>query len=112
MSDSEMDLTPPTPALSYRSRSNNSSRSTTPKPTEPPTACERRRLAMARKRKNSKNNSDDFVFPSKTARPTTPTPVLEPIEVQNSFTNLDQDPEIVIDKTDEIPILKPRLPFS
>ncbi|GFY66155.1 hypothetical protein TNIN_110651 [Trichonephila inaurata madagascariensis] len=45
------------------------------------------------KRKNSKGNSDGFVFPSKTARPTTPTPVLKPIETNNSFENLEQDPE-------------------
>ncbi|GFX78962.1 uncharacterized protein TNCV_3912511 [Trichonephila clavipes] len=55
------------------------------------------------KRKNSKNNSDDFVFLSKTARPTTPTPVLEPIEVQNSYENLDQDPEISVPITTDIP---------
>ncbi|GFY59980.1 uncharacterized protein TNIN_262541 [Trichonephila inaurata madagascariensis] len=44
------------------------------------------------KRKNSKGNSDGFVFPSKTARPITPTPVLNPIEMNNSFENLEQDP--------------------
>ncbi|GFY62679.1 uncharacterized protein TNIN_30831 [Trichonephila inaurata madagascariensis] len=47
------------------------------------------------KRKNSKINSDDFVFPSKTARPITPTPVLQPVETKNSFDNLEQDPEIL-----------------
>ncbi|GFT28313.1 uncharacterized protein TNCV_646321 [Trichonephila clavipes] len=52
MSDCEMNLTP---ALSYTSRSNNSSRSATPKSTEPPTACERRRLAMAREKTHENN---------------------------------------------------------
>ncbi|GFX64778.1 hypothetical protein TNCV_4682531 [Trichonephila clavipes] len=32
------------------------------------------------KRKNTKNNTDDFIFPNKTARPTTP--VLEPVELK------------------------------
>ncbi|GFW97280.1 hypothetical protein TNCV_4784941 [Trichonephila clavipes] len=63
-----------------------------------------------KKRKNTKNNADDFVFPSKTARPTTPTPVLEPIAVQNSFVNLDQDPDTPVDNTAEIPTIKPPLP--
>ncbi|GFY46175.1 hypothetical protein TNIN_90581 [Trichonephila inaurata madagascariensis] len=45
------------------------------------------------KRKNSKGNSDDFVFRSKTARPITPTPALKPIVTNNSFENLEQDPE-------------------
>ncbi|GFV26555.1 uncharacterized protein TNCV_2102201 [Trichonephila clavipes] len=179
MSDIEMDPTPPSPALSYKSYEESISRPATPKPPEPTTACGKRRLAMTRlknqdtmiegyqkflatfdkgkdehgvyrqlqqslkeaieardslvselrtmppcldqncpdhtaldaknkdlketkpnktkidvnnpqkKRKNTKNNADDVVFPSKTARPTTPTPVLEPITVQNSFVNLD-----------------------
>ncbi|GFT08104.1 uncharacterized protein TNCV_3301321 [Trichonephila clavipes] len=63
-----------------------------------------------KKRENTKNNADDFVFSSKTARPTTPTPVLEPITVQNSFVNLDQDPDIPVDNTAEISIIKPSLP--
>ncbi|GFU02632.1 uncharacterized protein TNCV_3755401 [Trichonephila clavipes] len=60
-----------------------------------------------KKRKNVKNNTDDFVFPSKTARPTTPTPVLTPIAVNNSFVNLEQDPDPSADNTAEIPIIKP-----
>ncbi|GFT94694.1 hypothetical protein TNCV_435001 [Trichonephila clavipes] len=38
-----------------------------------------------KKRKNVKNNADDFVFPNKTARPTTPTPVLTPISVNKTL---------------------------
>ncbi|GFY59421.1 transposon Tf2-9 polyprotein [Trichonephila inaurata madagascariensis] len=53
-------------------------------------------------RKNSKGSSDGFVFPSKTARPITPTPVLNPIEMNNSFENLEQDPEIAQTKSPEI----------
>ncbi|GFY56661.1 uncharacterized protein TNIN_467811 [Trichonephila inaurata madagascariensis] len=56
------------------------------------------------KRKNSKGSSDGFVFPSKTARPITPTPVLNPIEMNNSFENLEQDPEIAQTKSPEIPM--------
>ncbi|GFW56741.1 hypothetical protein TNCV_4068211 [Trichonephila clavipes] len=63
------------------------------------------------KRKNSKNNSDDFVFPSKTAPPTTPTPVLQPIDVQNSFSNLEQDLETSQNQRTEIPLPKPPTPF-
>ncbi|GFV88238.1 hypothetical protein TNCV_4542841 [Trichonephila clavipes] len=58
----------------------------------------------SQKRKNTRNNSDDFVFPSKTARPTTPTKVLEPVEVQNSYDNLDQDPETSVPETIDIPV--------
>ncbi|GFS98712.1 hypothetical protein TNCV_1079361 [Trichonephila clavipes] len=63
------------------------------------------------KRKNTKNNSDDFVFPSKTARPTTPTKVLEPVEVQNSYDNLDEDPEINITETNDKPAPSPPQPI-
>ncbi|GFW22114.1 hypothetical protein TNCV_1632441 [Trichonephila clavipes] len=63
----------------------------------------------SQKRKNTKNNSDDFVFLSKTARPTTPTQVLEPVEVQNSYENLDQDPETSVPTTTVIPA--PPLPI-
>ncbi|GFS36481.1 uncharacterized protein TNIN_462981 [Trichonephila inaurata madagascariensis] len=57
------------------------------------------------KRKNSEGNSDGFVFPSKTARPITPTPVLKPIVTNNSFENLEQDPEIAQTKMPKIPVL-------
>ncbi|GFT14177.1 hypothetical protein TNCV_2677191 [Trichonephila clavipes] len=67
-------------------------------------------ITPQKKRKNTKNNADDFVFPSKTARPTTPTPVLEPIAVQNSFVNPDKDPDIPVDNAAEIPTIKPPLP--
>ncbi|GFX66457.1 hypothetical protein TNCV_1291381 [Trichonephila clavipes] len=36
------------------------------------------------KRKNRKNNSDDFVFLSKTGRPTTPTPVGQPVDMAST----------------------------
>ncbi|GFY67087.1 uncharacterized protein TNIN_429911 [Trichonephila inaurata madagascariensis] len=55
------------------------------------------------KRKNSKGSSDGFVFPSKSARPITPTPVLNPIVTSNSFDNLEQDAEIAQAKSPEIP---------
>ncbi|GFS81895.1 nucleic-acid-binding protein from transposon X-element [Trichonephila clavipes] len=64
-----------------------------------------------KKRKNAKNNTDDFVFPSKTARPTTPTPVLTPIAVNNSFVNLEQDPDLPTDNTVEIPKIPPPQPI-
>ncbi|GFV01977.1 uncharacterized protein TNCV_4979251 [Trichonephila clavipes] len=142
MSDSEMELSVNT-------------RSSTPKPVQPLSDCERRRNAMERLKKqqimmdghqkylahtrydkdetgirsdieknlqetkaardrlkkNSKNNRDDFVFLSKTARPATLTPVLEPIEVQNSCENLDKDPEISVPITTDIPAHPPPLPI-
>ncbi|GFS50443.1 hypothetical protein TNCV_2022471 [Trichonephila clavipes] len=63
------------------------------------------------KRKNTKNNTDDFVFLSKTARPTTPTSVLEPVVTQNSFENLEQDTEPHINQIQEIPTPKPPPPI-
>ncbi|GFW10621.1 hypothetical protein TNCV_894151 [Trichonephila clavipes] len=66
-----------------------------------------------KKRKNAKNKADDFVFPSKTARPTTPTPVLEPIAFQNSCVNLDQDPDnplLIIQQ--KFPLSNPHCQFS
>ncbi|GFX52927.1 hypothetical protein TNCV_3227951 [Trichonephila clavipes] len=68
------------------------------------------RDSLVKKRKNTKNNADDFVFPSKTARPITPTPVLQPIAVQNSFVDLVQDPDLPTDNTAEIPKIPPPLP--
>ncbi|GFS68365.1 hypothetical protein TNCV_3000491 [Trichonephila clavipes] len=63
------------------------------------------------KKKNTKNNSDDFVFPSKSARPTTPTKVLEPVEVHNSYDNLDEDPEINATETPDKPAPPPPQPI-
>ncbi|GFT61140.1 uncharacterized protein TNCV_4558641 [Trichonephila clavipes] len=48
MSDIEMDLTPPSPALSYKSMEASIFRPTTLMPPEPTTACEKRRQAMTR----------------------------------------------------------------
>ncbi|GFX63453.1 hypothetical protein TNCV_622521 [Trichonephila clavipes] len=54
-----------------------------------------------KKRKNKKQDSEGFAFPTKSARPTTPTPVLEPIPTQNNFENLNQEPEQMIDSTQD-----------
>ncbi|GFX27880.1 nucleic-acid-binding protein from transposon X-element [Trichonephila clavipes] len=66
------------------------------------------------KRKNKKQDSEGFAFPTKSARPTTPTPVLEPIPTQNNFENLNQEPEQMIDSTQEnnSPISKPPYPIT
>ncbi|GFW95247.1 uncharacterized protein TNCV_314491 [Trichonephila clavipes] len=137
MSDIEMD--PPSPAPSYKAYEEQLiSRPSTPLPPEPTTACVYQKFLATfnkgkdehgvyrqlqeslketieardslKKEENAKNNTDDFVFPSKTARPTTPTPVLQPIAVQNSFVNLDQGPEIPADNAEEILTIKPPLP--
>ncbi|GFV75162.1 uncharacterized protein TNCV_3190111 [Trichonephila clavipes] len=67
-----------------------------------------------KKRKNKKQDSEGFAFPTKSARPTTLTPVLEPIPTQNNFENLNQEPEQMIDSTQEnnSPIIKPPYPIT
>ncbi|GFS31520.1 hypothetical protein TNIN_339651 [Trichonephila inaurata madagascariensis] len=66
---------------------------------------------QSQKRKTQKENSDGFAFPKKTARPITPTKVLEPVQTQNNFENLTQDPEINVDQTLEKETPKPRSPL-
>ncbi|GFV27672.1 transposon Ty3-I Gag-Pol polyprotein [Trichonephila clavipes] len=67
-----------------------------------------------KKRKSKKQDSEGFAFPSKSARPTTPTQVLEPILTQNNFENLSQDPEPMIVNTQEKepPIPRPPHPIT
>ncbi|GFV91592.1 hypothetical protein TNCV_770581 [Trichonephila clavipes] len=122
--------------LSPNSRSNSSSRSSTPKPEKPITDCERRRNAMIRLHQQNtmiagykqylKNpilaKGEEAVHKemekqlrltigNKTARPTTPTKVLEPVEVQNSYDNLDEDPEINVTETYDKPAPSPPQPI-
>ncbi|GFW38605.1 hypothetical protein TNCV_3879741 [Trichonephila clavipes] len=68
----------------------------------------------SQKRKSIKQDSEGFVFPTKSARPTTPTPVLEPIPTQNNFENLEKEPEPMIDSSQEnvSPIIKPPYPIT
>ncbi|GFW38612.1 hypothetical protein TNCV_3879811 [Trichonephila clavipes] len=70
-------------------------------------------LAKA-KRRNQLDSEGFFVFPTKSARPTTPTPVLEPIPTQNNFENLEKEPEPMIDSSQEnvSPIIKPPYPIT
>ncbi|GFT32508.1 hypothetical protein TNCV_4836641 [Trichonephila clavipes] len=67
-----------------------------------------------RKRKNKKQDLEGFAFPTKSAKPTTPTPVLEPIPTQNNFENLEQEPDPKIDSIQEnvSPIIKPPYPIT
>ncbi|GFY55971.1 hypothetical protein TNIN_130641 [Trichonephila inaurata madagascariensis] len=51
-----------------------------------------------------------LLFLKKTARPITPTKVLEPVQTQNNFENLTQGPEINVDQTLEKETPKPRSP--
>ncbi|GFX90195.1 hypothetical protein TNCV_2449701 [Trichonephila clavipes] len=55
----------------------------------------------AKKRENKKQDSEGFAFPKKSARPTTPTQVLEPIPTQNNFENLIQDPKPMNESSQE-----------
>ncbi|GFY42559.1 hypothetical protein TNIN_123441 [Trichonephila inaurata madagascariensis] len=65
---------------------------------------------LSQKHKTRKEDSGGFAFPKKTARPITPTKVLEPVQTQNNFENLTQDPEINVDQTLEKETPKPRSP--
>ncbi|GFW72063.1 uncharacterized protein TNCV_4789511 [Trichonephila clavipes] len=70
-------------------------------------------LKNAETLKEIKNNLG-FAFSTKSARPTTPTPVLEPIPTQNNFENLSQEPEPTIESNQEnnTPIIKPPYPIT
>ncbi|GFQ77124.1 hypothetical protein TNCT_415751 [Trichonephila clavata] len=61
-----------------------------------------------KKRKKTKDVTDDFVFPKRTARPTSPTPS-EPIATANSFSDLESDIE-VDDQQQETP-QEPSIPM-
>ncbi|GFY27821.1 hypothetical protein TNCV_242861 [Trichonephila clavipes] len=65
-----------------------------------------------KKRKTDKEDLEGFAFPKKTARPISPTKVLEPLQTQNNFETLTQDPEPIINLTNETDIPKPRAPNS
>ncbi|GFT88155.1 nucleic-acid-binding protein from transposon X-element [Trichonephila clavipes] len=65
---------------------------------------------QSQKRKNEKEDSEGFAFPKKTARPITPIIALEPLQTQNNFETLNQDPEPVIKTTNENDPPKPRAP--
>ncbi|GFW42600.1 hypothetical protein TNCV_4257941 [Trichonephila clavipes] len=56
----------------------------------------------SKKRKNkTKESSEEFIFPKKTARPVSPTSTQDPIETKNNFSDLEQDVEhpLPTDKT-------------
>ncbi|GFY33936.1 hypothetical protein TNCV_4596441 [Trichonephila clavipes] len=47
-----------------------------------------------KKRKNrTKESSEEFIFPKKTARPVSPISTQDPIETKNNFSDLEQDVE-------------------
>ncbi|GFS80792.1 hypothetical protein TNCV_2905851 [Trichonephila clavipes] len=52
----------------------------------------RKKLCKKRKQK-SKESTEEFIFPKKTARPISPTSTQDPIETNNSFSDLEQDVE-------------------
>ncbi|GFX63430.1 hypothetical protein TNCV_3620331 [Trichonephila clavipes] len=65
---------------------------------------------QSQKRKTDKEDLEGFAFPKKTARPISPTKVLEPLQTQNNFETLTQVPEPVINLTKGKDIPKPRAP--
>ncbi|GFT20537.1 hypothetical protein TNCV_2183751 [Trichonephila clavipes] len=52
----------------------------------------KKKLSKKRKQK-SKESTEEFIFPKKTARPISPTSTQDPIETNNSFSDLEQDVE-------------------
>ncbi|GFW72880.1 hypothetical protein TNCV_830071 [Trichonephila clavipes] len=49
---------------------------------------------LSKKRRNkSKESTEEFIFPKKTTRPISPTSTQDPIETNNSFSDLEQDVE-------------------
>ncbi|GFY04935.1 uncharacterized protein TNCV_2175911 [Trichonephila clavipes] len=52
----------------------------------------KKNLAKKRKQKG-KDSTEEFIFPKKTARPISPTSTQDPIETNNSFSDLEQDVE-------------------
>ncbi|GFS81930.1 uncharacterized protein TNCV_2497171 [Trichonephila clavipes] len=52
----------------------------------------KKKLCKKRKQK-SKDSTEEFIFPKKTARPISPTSTQDPIETNNSFSDLEQDVE-------------------
>ncbi|GFT37714.1 hypothetical protein TNCV_3098001 [Trichonephila clavipes] len=52
----------------------------------------KKKLCEKRKQK-SKDSTEEFIFPQKTARPISPTSTQNPIETNNSFSDLEQDIE-------------------
>ncbi|GFX75943.1 hypothetical protein TNCV_2239141 [Trichonephila clavipes] len=52
----------------------------------------KKKLCKKRKQK-SKESTEEFIFPKKTARPISPTSTQDPIETNNSFSDLEQDVE-------------------
>ncbi|GFV89006.1 hypothetical protein TNCV_4912061 [Trichonephila clavipes] len=65
---------------------------------------------QSQKRKNEKEDSEGFAFPKKTARPTTPTKALEPLQTKNNFETLTPDPDPIIKMATENIASKPTAP--
>ncbi|GFV16057.1 uncharacterized protein TNCV_1087111 [Trichonephila clavipes] len=64
----------------------------------------------SQKRKNEKEDSEGFAFPKKTARPTTPTKAIEPLQTKNNFETLTPDPDPIIKMATENIASKPTAP--
>ncbi|GFV18414.1 hypothetical protein TNCV_2028841 [Trichonephila clavipes] len=52
----------------------------------------KKKFCKKRKQKG-KDSTEEFIFPKKTARPISPTSTQDPIETNNSFSDLEQDVE-------------------
>ncbi|GFV51429.1 hypothetical protein TNCV_1107881 [Trichonephila clavipes] len=56
------------------------------------TSKSKKKLCKKRKQKG-KDSTEEFIFPKKTARPISPTSTQDPIQTNNSFSDLEQDVE-------------------
>ncbi|GFY28202.1 hypothetical protein TNCV_4395361 [Trichonephila clavipes] len=53
----------------------------------------RRKEELQKRKQKGKDFTEEFIFPKKTARPISPTLTQDPIETNNSFSDLEQDVE-------------------
>ncbi|GFV34995.1 hypothetical protein TNCV_4053131 [Trichonephila clavipes] len=75
--EEEINFAPSPPAIENKIKANSKSK---------------KKLSKKRKQKG-KDSTEEFIFPKKTARPISPTLTQDPIEKNNSFSDLEQDVE-------------------
>ncbi|GFU45155.1 hypothetical protein TNCV_4235991 [Trichonephila clavipes] len=55
--------------------------------------CKSKKKFSKKRKQKGKDSTEEFIFPKKTARPISPTSTQDPIETNNSFSDLEQDVE-------------------
>ncbi|GFY24897.1 hypothetical protein TNCV_2690881 [Trichonephila clavipes] len=61
-----------------------------------------RAMVMRKEEMVSKESTEEFIFPKKTARPVSPTPSQAPIVTSNNFSDLEQDAEHPLPTTNQV----------